>query len=141
MMDFDGLIVIVVAFFLGYWAVSHFYKRGSKPQNENAFNSRERAAGGSGGGNSASNKGKDKTSNGTKSQQSFSERPVRERWHEILEVSPDASLVEIRQAYKVKIGQYHPDKVSRLGSELRELAEKKAKEINSAFDYASSIRS
>jgi len=30
--------------------------------------------------------------------------------------------------------EYHPDKVAGLGAELRELAERKAKEINMAFE-------
>ena len=32
------------------------------------------------------------------------------------------------------IAQYHPDKVSALGTEIRDVAEKKAKEINQAYD-------
>ena len=43
---------------------------------------------------------------------------------------------EIERAYKVKISQYHPDKVAQMGIEIRELAEAKSKEINAAYDYA-----
>ena len=31
--------------------------------------------------------------------------------------------------------QYHPDKVRNMGDEIREVAERKAKEINEAYDY------
>jgi hypothetical protein len=44
---------------------------------------------------------------------------------------------DIRKAYRTAIAKYHPDKVHGLGIELQELAEKKSKEINQAFEYFS----
>jgi hypothetical protein len=44
---------------------------------------------------------------------------------------------ELKQAYRDRIREYHPDKVAHLGSELRQLAERKAKEINAAHEYFS----
>jgi DnaJ-domain-containing protein 1 len=61
-------------------------------------------------------------------------------WFRILEVPKTASLEIIASAYKRKISQYHPDKVANLGSELRELAELKSKQINSAYDYAKKLK-
>lgn len=55
-------------------------------------------------------------------------------WYEILEVKKDCSFEELHTAYKIKIMQYHPDRVYCLGPELRALAEAKMKEINSAFE-------
>lgn len=37
--------------------------------------------------------------------------------------------------YKKLMMDYHPDRVSHLGPELRELAERRAKEFNIAMDY------
>ena len=54
-------------------------------------------------------------------------------WHQVLGVSPLATMDEIRAAYKSLLGQYHPDKVATLGNDLRELAEKKSKEITGAY--------
>jgi DnaJ-domain-containing protein 1 len=54
-------------------------------------------------------------------------------WHEILQVSPDASAVDIRAAYKHLLSQYHPDKVDALGQELKELAVRKSADITSAY--------
>ncbi len=42
---------------------------------------------------------------------------------------------EIRLKYIELVSQYHPDKVQHLGSELREFAETKTKEINAAYDW------
>lgn len=64
------------------------------------------------------------------------ELPLAERWFLILEVAHGATREEIERAYKIKISQYHPDKVAQLGIEIRELAEAKSKEINAAYDYA-----
>ena len=54
-------------------------------------------------------------------------------WHEVLEVSPGASVDEIRAAYRQLMSQYHPDKVATLGAELRALAERKSAQINAAY--------
>lgn len=43
---------------------------------------------------------------------------------------------EIRRSYKTLMSQYHPDKVAELGDELKRLAERKSKEINSAYQQA-----
>lgn len=55
-------------------------------------------------------------------------------WHEVLGVAPNASRDEINLAYKRLMSQYHPDRVATAGPELRELAERKSKEINVAYD-------
>ena len=46
-----------------------------------------------------------------------------------------ADFTEIKQTYRRAIAQYHPDKVSALGSEIQDVAEKKAKEINQAYEF------
>lgn len=53
--------------------------------------------------------------------------------YEILEVSPNASLDELTEAYRKKAQMYHPDKVTHLAPELRDLAERRMKEINNAY--------
>ncbi len=54
-------------------------------------------------------------------------------WHEVLKVAPDATVDEIRSAYRRLIAQYHPDKVATLGPEIRELAAAKAQELTVAY--------
>lgn len=58
------------------------------------------------------------------------------RWNEILGVPYTADEEEIRAAYKNLIKQYHPDKVSHLGDDIKSVAEAKTKEINKAFSEA-----
>jgi len=57
-------------------------------------------------------------------------------WTRVLELPADASLDEIREAYRRLMSQYHPDKVASLGRELRELADAKSKDISAAYRQA-----
>ena len=52
----------------------------------------------------------------------------------ILGLDDCASIDEIKTAYKKKITEYHPDKVANLGEELKELADRKTKELNLAYE-------
>ena len=52
----------------------------------------------------------------------------------ILKVDRQASPREIREAYLELAHQYHPDKVSHLGEEFKELAENRFKEIQKAYE-------
>ena len=53
--------------------------------------------------------------------------------YQILSVNREASLEEIKKAYLRLANQYHPDKVTHLGKEFRELAETKFKKIQQAY--------
>ena len=53
----------------------------------------------------------------------------------VLEIERNAGWEDIKRAYRERIKEYHPDKVAHLGAELRALAERKAKEINRAYEY------
>lgn len=57
-----------------------------------------------------------------------------------LGVAPDASDAEIDQAYRRLISQYHPDRVAGAAPELREQAERRAREINTAYDQIKTRR-
>jgi hypothetical protein len=54
--------------------------------------------------------------------------------HEILGVSTITTVEEIRSAYKKKALENHPDRTTGLGEEYRQLAEKRMKEINVAYE-------
>ena len=53
----------------------------------------------------------------------------------VLGVSPAASEDEIKSAYRKLVNQYHPDKVSHLGDEFKQLADKRFKEIQEAYQH------
>jgi DnaJ-domain-containing protein 1 len=54
--------------------------------------------------------------------------------YETLGVSGGDSPEEITRAYRRLAAQYHPDKVQHLGEEFQQLAEKRFKEIQAAYD-------
>ena len=51
----------------------------------------------------------------------------------VLGIERDASGEEIKTAYRQLAGKYHPDKLNHLGEEFKELAEKRFKEIQAAY--------
>lgn len=113
------LSVILFGAFLGYWIVGKLIA--TRP----ARTTDQPDATGSGG----------EATNGSSS---TDEGP--QPWHAILKVSPNATLDEIRHAYKTLLSQYHPDKVATLGEELRNLADRKTKAITSAYREALKLR-
>lgn len=60
------------------------------------------------------------------------------RSFEILELAPDASIDEVKQAYKDLVNIWHPDRFSN-NPHLKERAEKKLKEVNQAYETLKSF--
>ena len=55
---------------------------------------------------------------------------------EILDVAPSASLDEVKEVYKSKIKQNHPDRVHGMSPAFRRLAETETKRLNAAYAEA-----
>jgi hypothetical protein len=53
--------------------------------------------------------------------------------YRILGIPSSSSAESIRSAYRLRMTEYHPDKVAHLGDELQELAHKKVLEIQKAY--------
>mgnify|MGYP000451114769 CR=1 FL=1 len=69
-----------------------------------------------------------------KSSQSFDSEITLDRAYSILGLNRDATVEDIKTAYKQKMKDYHPDRVANLGEEIRDLAAKKTLEINKAYE-------
>ena len=52
--------------------------------------------------------------------------------YKVLGVSPDATDAEVKAAYRKMALEHHPDRVGKLGDDVRKAAEKKFQEINAA---------
>lgn len=57
-----------------------------------------------------------------------------------LGVASDATDAEVDQAYRRLMSQYHPDRFAGAAPELRAQAERKAREINAAYDRIRKLR-
>lgn len=53
--------------------------------------------------------------------------------YEVLGISREADMDEIKKAYRKLANQYHPDKLNHLGEEFRALAEERFKDIQQAY--------
>jgi len=61
------------------------------------------------------------------------EAPPLSPW-EVLGVSPQTPLPEVRRAYLALVAQYHPDKVAQLGPKLQALAQEETRRIIEAWE-------
>src|SRR5262245_42653128 len=71
-------------------------------------------------------------------------------YYELLELTSEASLDDIKRSFRREIAKYHPDKVQHLGEEFQEIAAVKAAELTQAYktlsdetlraDYDESLR-
>ena len=58
----------------------------------------------------------------------------------VLGVQSDADIKEIKAAYKNLIRKYHPDRAHKLDEAGKSEAERKSREINSAYDYIRKVK-
>jgi DnaJ-domain-containing protein 1 len=54
--------------------------------------------------------------------------------YEVLGIPSSASDEELEQAYRRRMSEYHPDRVANAAAEIREMADRRAREINQAYD-------
>lgn len=59
--------------------------------------------------------------------------PPAPAWHQVLQVSSQATPEQIREAYHKLIARYHPDQIEAVGGQLQDAAAIKASEITNAF--------
>jgi DnaJ-domain-containing protein 1 len=65
---------------------------------------------------------------------------IENKWHNILQISPNSSIDEIKHAYRKRMSEYHPDKTAKLGIKLQDLAKIESQKINAAYKYAMSLK-
>jgi len=116
----DGIIFGTIVYLIRYGRLPNFFFKKSKPfETKNA--------------NSDSNT-KNNHTNDPNEQEKESFQDIPKNPYDILGVRPSASKKEIQTAYKEAIKKYHPDKLSHLGEEFSNLANKKFLEIQNAYD-------
>ena len=64
------------------------------------------------------------------------------KYSEVLGVSEEASMAEIKRAYRKLVKEYHPDKLASgsVPPEYIEFANKKIRDINEAYEYLEKVK-
>lgn len=60
--------------------------------------------------------------------------PSNDAYYRILEISEDASNEEVKKAYRKMARKYHPDMVSHLGEDFKDMAHEKFRKVNEAYE-------
>ena len=110
------IAILVIAALVGFWVVGAILEQLQKKTPRSSSPSRE----GTG-------------PNSTLGPESSQIDPIEEACR-VLQLNRPFTAAELRAAYRQRMSQYNPDKVNSLAPEFRELAERKSKEINRAFD-------
>ena len=122
-MTITELTVVVVCLVVGYWLVSRLLPGGATKKTKASSEDPPRQR---------SEQKADRDDEPPRPRYSEHEP----QWWDVLGVPSTASVAEIKRAYQSLVRQYHPDKVATLGVEIRELSERKTKELNVAFEQA-----
>jgi DnaJ-domain-containing protein 1 len=118
------LMVGLAGLGVGYWAVSMVFRK-KRPEDDEVSRARTRGP--------SQADAEEQARARARQAPPAARAAASARWYEVLGVAPTAPPNEIRAAYRRLMSQYHPDKVESLGVELRELAERKSKEIGAAY--------
>ena len=114
---------IVLIIFL--WKLYQFYKRKHFSYQRTFEQSHQDYGKGAGGGPSSQDSQGAGTGHGGEDR--------RKDAYMVLDLPRNASQEEVKKAFRQLSNKYHPDKVSHLGDEFKELAEKRFKEIQEAY--------
>lgn len=132
-MTITQIVIIMAGPFFGYRLVSHMLSPGTGDEDRKSGPSADAGTGA----NNPQKRAHDWSWSDTSKPPAPETSPT---WYQTLGVAESASLDEIDRAYRVQISQYHPDKVVRLGEDIRRFAEARSKEINGAYDIAIRLR-
>ncbi|CCK81307.1 MULTISPECIES: DnaJ domain-containing protein [Desulfobacula] len=124
----DGVILGTIVYLIRYGRLPNFLFKNQAPFNQ-SFEQKNA--------NFTSNK-KYRQKTSQKTSQAYQEKTTSENIpknpYAVLGIEPGASKKKIQEAYKEAIKKYHPDKVSHMGKEFSDLANKKFLEIQQAYD-------
>jgi hypothetical protein len=63
--------------------------------------------------------------------------PTEEYYKTILGIHGSVDSDNIKRMYRIRVSEYHPDKVMHLGPKLKSVAEEEIRKINEAYEYFS----
>lgn len=133
------IVIIIAGLFIGYRLVNLMLSPGTGEKGKRTGSSLDERESGSGDRKNA-NEQRERAYDSAWSSAPPVAPDTAPTWYQTLGITESASLDEIDRAYRTQISQYHPDKVAKLGEDIRRLAEARSKEINGAYDIAIQLR-
>lgn len=115
---------LIILFFLWWYFYNSYKKR--RHGYEGYYGSARRASGGVKGERTQEDQS---TGRGN----DFREKDTPRSPHLVLGIEQNASKEEIKKAYRRLASRYHPDKVNHLGEEFRDLAKRRFRDIQEAY--------
>lgn len=130
-----AIVVILVAFTIGYKVISWLMDRLKGPQTTADSNAQGGADAGprNDGGFRATDAEEPRGSAEDARSRDYEDPET--RYAKVLDLPRNFTAPEIKERFRQLIAQYHPDKVSHLGPDLRDMANRKTREILEAYDY------
>ncbi len=125
--------VVIVAFIAGYSMVS-FIIRQFKGEHSNAKNNSDSRTANY----STQQEGhfrKSKEEEARLKEEGRKTLSEEQQYAEILGLKGPFTVYDVKKVYRQLLGKYHPDKVSHLGDEFKQIAEQKTREIVAAYEY------
>lgn len=138
-MDALTLVLVSVCFVIGYYFISYIYTKKDKNNNKESYYNEQSASSS----NEQENfKKEDEASKNRDNTQNVNGEFNKDKcvnleiyYADLLELAHDLSPSNIKHQYRKQLSLYHPDKVSHLGREFQDIAEKKTEEIIKAYNF------
>ena len=129
------VVVILLAFTIGYKIIGWLFDRLKKPQPAEGSTAGNAGEAGSRWGPSSDTRGTGESlGSGNGGRASTYEDPET-RYARVLGLARNFTVPEIKERYRTLIASYHPEKVNHLGPELQQMASQKTREIIEAYEY------
>ena len=90
--------------------------------------------------NKSEEKKESKNENSSNNQNYYNDRLNFADACKILQIDGNSTVEQIKTAYKDRIKEYHPDRVSGLGEEIQKVARQKTQQINEAYSIIKKYR-
>ncbi len=129
------IVVILIAFAIGYKVVSWLIDRFKGSQQTTEDGAQDTHEPGSRSGGSYRTTGSDGAQGSAENTSSRTYEDPETRYAKVLGLPRNFTAPEIKEHYRTLIASYHPDKVNHLGPELQEMADRKTRDIIEAYEY------
>jgi len=129
------IVIILIAFTIGYKVISWLIDRIQGPQKTAEHKTQDYHESGPRPGGSTRAADNDGPRASADDARSRTYEDPEARYAKVLGLPHNFTAPEIKERFRTLIASYHPDKVNHLGPELQEMADRKTREVLEAYEY------